>query len=64
MEVFGDDGGQLRFDAYDLGERSLAWIVENRELNAALVAAVRADASIAVLAPCVPEAIAWRGERG
>jgi 2-octaprenylphenol hydroxylase len=61
MEIFGDDGGQLRFDAYDLGERSLAWIVENRELNAALVAAFRADASIAVLAPCVPETIAWRG---
>jgi ubiquinone biosynthesis UbiH/UbiF/VisC/COQ6 family hydroxylase len=62
MEVFGDDGGQVRFDAYDLGERSLAWIVENRELNAALVATVRPDAAIAILAPCVPESIAWGGD--
>lgn len=62
MEVFGDDRGHVRFDAYELGERSLAWIVENRELNAALVATVRADASIEVLAPCVPSAITWRGD--
>jgi 2-octaprenylphenol hydroxylase len=62
MEIFGDDHGLVRFDAYELGERSLAWIVENRELNAALVATVRADASIDVLAPCVPESIAWRGD--
>ncbi len=63
MEVFGDDRGQVRFDAYELGERSLAWIVENRELAAALIANVRADASIAVLAPAAPESIAWRGDR-
>jgi 2-polyprenylphenol 6-hydroxylase len=61
MEIYGDDRGHVSFDAYDLGERSLAWIVENRELNAALVAAVRAIAEIEVLAPCVPESIAWRG---
>jgi 2-polyprenylphenol 6-hydroxylase len=60
MEVFGDDRGHVRFDAYELGERALAWIVENRELNAALVSTVRADASIEVIAPCVPESIAWR----
>ncbi len=63
MEVYGDDHGQVRFDAYELGERSLAWIVENRELSAALVASVRADASIAVFAPAAPESIAWRGDR-
>jgi 2-polyprenylphenol 6-hydroxylase len=62
MEVFGDDRGHVRFDAYELGERCLAWIVENRELNAAIVATVRADPSIDVLAPCVPESIAWRGD--
>jgi 2-polyprenylphenol 6-hydroxylase len=62
MEVFGDDAGHLRFDAYALGERALAWIVENRALNAALVAAVREDDAIEVLAPCEPETIAWRAE--
>jgi 2-polyprenyl-6-methoxyphenol hydroxylase-like FAD-dependent oxidoreductase len=56
MEIFGDAGGRLRFDAYDLGERALAWIVENRELNAALVATVRTEPRIEVLAPCVPSA--------
>lgn len=62
MEVFGDGGGHLRFDAYELGERALAWIVENRALNAALVAAVREDDAIEVLAPCQSAAIAWRAE--
>ena len=41
MDVRGDDGGAIEFSAYELGERALAWIVENRELNAALVEAVR-----------------------
>ncbi len=63
MEVFGDDRGHVRFDAYEMGERSLAWIVESRELNAALVATVRAIASIEIVAPTVPESIAWRGDR-
>jgi ubiquinone biosynthesis UbiH/UbiF/VisC/COQ6 family hydroxylase len=62
MEVFGDDAGHLRFDAYELGERALAWIVENREISAALVAAVREDDAVEVLAPCEPEAIAWRDD--
>jgi 2-polyprenylphenol 6-hydroxylase len=60
MEIFGDADGELHFDAYELGERALAWIVENRELNAALVAAVRTQPRIDVLAPCVPAAIVWR----
>jgi len=60
MEVYGDGDGRVHFDAYELGERALAWIVENRELNAALVAALRAEDSIDVLAPAQPEAIAWR----
>jgi 2-polyprenylphenol 6-hydroxylase len=59
MEVFGDADGRLHFDAYELGERALAWIVENRELNAALVATVRTEPRIEVLAPCVPAAIVW-----
>ena len=62
MEIFGDADGRLRFDAYQMGERALAWIVENRELNAALVATVRTEPRIDVLAPCVPSAIVWRAE--
>jgi len=60
MDVHGDRGGAIVFSAYDLGERALAWIVENRELCATLVEAVRTCAKVAVLAPCDPTAIAWR----
>ncbi|MFO1415131.1 MAG: UbiH/UbiF family hydroxylase [Burkholderiales bacterium] len=37
MDVAGDAGGRLQFSAYDLGERALAWIVEERALRAALL---------------------------
>jgi 2-polyprenylphenol 6-hydroxylase len=60
MDVHGDGGGAIVFSAYDLGERALAWIVENRELCATLVEAVRTCPQVAVLAPCEPTAIAWR----
>jgi ubiquinone biosynthesis UbiH/UbiF/VisC/COQ6 family hydroxylase len=38
MAIFGDADARLDFSAYDLGERALAWIVEERELKNALVA--------------------------
>ncbi len=41
MRMRGDGGGAMEFSAYDLGERSLAWIVEERALRAALVPRVR-----------------------
>ena len=62
MDVHGDEGGAIVFSAYDLGERALAWIVENRELCATLVEAVRTCAPVAVLAPCEPTAITWRAD--
>jgi ubiquinone biosynthesis UbiH/UbiF/VisC/COQ6 family hydroxylase len=62
MDVHGDEGGAIVFSAYDLGERALAWIVENRELCATLVEAVRTCASVAVLAPCEPTAISWQDD--
>ena len=37
MRVVGDRGATLNFAAYDLGERALAWIVEERALRAALL---------------------------
>jgi 2-polyprenylphenol 6-hydroxylase len=59
MHVRGDAGGELTFSAYELGERSLAWIVENREIHAALVASIRDTKGIDVLAPRTPASIAW-----
>ena len=37
MEIEGDARARLAFSAYDLHERALAWIVEERELKAALL---------------------------
>jgi ubiquinone biosynthesis UbiH/UbiF/VisC/COQ6 family hydroxylase len=62
MDVQGDAGGTIVFSAYDLGERALAWIVENRELCAALIEAVRTCARIDVLAPCEPATIKWQAD--
>jgi len=51
MRVEGDRGAVLEFSAHDVGVRALAWIVEEREIRAALVPHVR-DEGVVVLAPC------------
>jgi 2-polyprenylphenol 6-hydroxylase len=63
MDVHGDGDGAIAFDAYEIGERALAWIVENRELCAVLVEAVRTCSSVEVFAPCDPATIAWEPDR-
>jgi len=50
MRVQGDGGAVLNFSAYELGERALAWIVEERALREALVPLVHA-AGVAIHAP-------------
>lgn len=50
MRVEGDEGAVMTFSAYELGERALAWIAEERELRAALVREVR-EAGVNVLTP-------------
>jgi 2-octaprenylphenol hydroxylase len=50
MCVAGDRDAVLEFSAYELGERALAWIVEERALRAALVARVHAS-GVRLLAP-------------
>jgi ubiquinone biosynthesis UbiH/UbiF/VisC/COQ6 family hydroxylase len=55
-----DAGGRIDFSAYELGERALAWIVENRALNTALVRAARSAPGLDVVAPCMPASIVWR----
>ena len=62
MDVRGDAGGRIEFSAYEMGERALAWIVENGELNAALVQAAHATPDLEIVAPCTPETIAWRAD--
>jgi 2-polyprenyl-6-methoxyphenol hydroxylase-like FAD-dependent oxidoreductase len=41
MEVHGDEGGQVRFDAKDSGADALAWIVDVQALQLRLAEAVR-----------------------
>jgi ubiquinone biosynthesis UbiH/UbiF/VisC/COQ6 family hydroxylase len=59
MDVRGDAGGRIEFSAYELGERALAWIVENRALNAALVQAARGMPGLDIVAPCSPVSLVW-----
>ncbi len=63
MHVVGDDGATLDFSAYELGERALAWIAEERALRAALVAAVRA-APVTTLAPKGFRSLTWSSDAG
>jgi 2-polyprenylphenol 6-hydroxylase len=63
MRIEGDTGARLDFSAYDLGERALAWIVEERALRSALVPLVR-SAGVAVHAPCAFESLTFDRDRG
>ena len=58
MRITGDTGATLDFSAYELGERALAWIVEERALRAALVSAVHA-AGVSVRSGVGFESLAW-----
>ena len=63
MRVAGDGGATLEFSAYDLGERALAWIVEERSLRAALVPRAHA-AGVAMHAPRTFASLAWSPDGG
>lgn len=58
MRIEGDDDGVLEFSAYDLNERALAWIVEERALRAMLLAAVHA-AGVTLHGGATFAALAW-----
>jgi len=63
MAIEGDRGANLDFDAYDLHERALAWIVEERALRAALVAQVH-EAGVEVVAPAAFAKLDWSAGAG
>jgi len=58
MHIEGDTSGRLEFSAYDLGERALAWIVEERALRAALLPAVHAS-GVTLFGEARFESIKW-----
>jgi 2-octaprenyl-6-methoxyphenol hydroxylase len=61
MRVAGDGGAVLGFSAFDLGERALAWIVEERALRGALVQCA-VECGVALFAPCTFDSVAWSPE--
>ena len=61
MHVMGDAGATLRFSAYDLGERALAWIVEERALRAALLPLVH-ESGVNVIGGAAFTALAWSAD--
>ena len=63
MRVAGDGGASLAFSAYDLGERALAWIVEERALRAVLVPCARI-AGVDTYAPRSFAALKWSAGSG
>ncbi len=62
MRIQGDAGATLEFTAYELRERALAWIVEERVLRRALARQV-SEAPVALLAPRELESIDWSAHR-
>jgi 2-polyprenylphenol 6-hydroxylase len=59
MQVHGDEGARIKFDAYEAGVPELAWIVEDRVLQAGLWSATRAE----LLAPAVPRSLEFEPDR-
>ena len=57
MQVFGDAGGQLRFDATEQGAGELNWMVDVPALEAQLATAVQFQPHIEVLSAPVPAAL-------
>jgi 2-octaprenyl-6-methoxyphenol hydroxylase len=58
MRIEGDGRGVLHFSAYDVGERALAWIVEERALRAALLPAVH-GAGVHLYGGVAFQGLAW-----
>src|SRR5262249_20415891 len=58
IRVEGDAGALLEFSAYEMGERALAWIVEERALRAALLTAFRRS-GVEAIGGAAPESLAW-----
>jgi ubiquinone biosynthesis UbiH/UbiF/VisC/COQ6 family hydroxylase len=63
MRIAGDAGSTLNFSAYEMGERALAWIVEEQALRAALLPAIHA-AGIDLVTGVSFASLAWSAREG
>lgn len=60
MDVRGDRGGHLHFDAYDSGLDALAWIVEGGRLAGELWETARRQSNVSLLCPARPVTLQQR----
>jgi 2-polyprenylphenol 6-hydroxylase len=63
MRIVGDAGATLSLSAYELGERALAWIVEERSLRAALLPAVHVP-GIEIVSGAEFASLEWSTQEG
>lgn len=63
MHVVGDAGATIEFSAYELGERALAWIVEERALRAALLP-LAYEAGVEVIGDAAPTGLEFSPAAG
>ena len=63
MHVAGDAGATIEFSAYELGERALAWIVEERALRAALLPLVF-ESGVEVIGGAAFASLEWTADAG
>jgi 2-polyprenylphenol 6-hydroxylase len=63
MNVAGDAGATMEFSAYELGERALAWIVEERALRAALLP-LAFESGVEVIGEVEFTALDWTPDAG
>ena len=63
MEIAGDAGKTVEFSAYELGERALAWIVEERALRAALLPTVF-NGGVEVISGVTFSSLSWSTDEG
>jgi 2-polyprenylphenol 6-hydroxylase len=63
MHVAGDAGATIDFSAYELGERALAWIVEERALRASLLPLVL-ESGVEVLGEAALKSLDWTPSAG
>lgn len=61
MDVRGDDGGRLRFDAAGCGLRELAWIGESGLVHRELWESLKRQHNVTVFAPARPTALTISG---
>lgn len=57
MQIFGDDGARLTFDAYAAGVDTLAWILESSLLAGEFWESAKRQANLSLFCPAAPQAL-------